>query len=163
MCERRRWRPPGPRPGPRSAVVFGRDDLVIGQAARAALTAQALEDVAQLAERISGDPTVCAVTALRVANACRRMANAAQSGSEADAEVGVLEPVRSLGSASDVLSDPTSSTWLREALRSAMDRDPVDAAHDAEALSTLLQARALRLLEESLDARPSGGVACKAR
>lgn len=45
-----------------------------------------------------------------------------------------------------VLNDPTASTWLREALRSALERDPVDAANDAEALAQLLVQRAERLL-----------------
>lgn len=37
-----------------------------------------------------------------------------------------------------VLSDPSSSQWLRDALRSALDRDAVDAANDAEFLAKLL-------------------------
>ena len=31
-----------------------------------------------------------------------------------------------------VLGDPAASFWLKDALRSALDRDPVDAANDAE-------------------------------
>lgn len=41
-----------------------------------------------------------------------------------------------------VLSDPSTSYWLRDALRSAMVRDPVDAARDALALARLLDDRA---------------------
>jgi hypothetical protein len=37
-----------------------------------------------------------------------------------------------------VLSDPAASFWLKEALRSALTRDPVDAANDAEILFSLL-------------------------
>jgi len=33
-----------------------------------------------------------------------------------------------------VLSDPAASFWLKDALRSALARDPVDAANDAEVL-----------------------------
>ena len=37
-----------------------------------------------------------------------------------------------------VLSDPCASLWLKQALRSALNRDPVDAANDAEVLLRLL-------------------------
>lgn len=40
-----------------------------------------------------------------------------------------------------VLNHPATSKWLREALRSAMDRDPVDATNDAEYLAQLLRER----------------------
>ena len=40
-----------------------------------------------------------------------------------------------------VLSSPASSTWLKDALRAALVRDPVDAAADAEALAGLLARR----------------------
>jgi hypothetical protein len=46
-----------------------------------------------------------------------------------------------------VLEDPAASYWLKEALRSALSRDPVDAANDAEVLYDLLQRRCLELLE----------------
>ena len=42
-----------------------------------------------------------------------------------------------------VLSDPSTSYWLRDALRAAMVRNPVDAANDALVLSRLLDDRAL--------------------
>lgn len=45
-----------------------------------------------------------------------------------------------------VLAAPTTSTWLREALATALDRDPCDAAADAEHLAALLGARADALL-----------------
>lgn len=40
--------------------------------------------------------------------------------------------------AAQILADPTASYWLKDALRSAMARDPVDAANDAEFLSAVL-------------------------
>jgi hypothetical protein len=40
-----------------------------------------------------------------------------------------------------VLSDPTASFWLKDALRSAITRDPVDAANDAEVLFRLVDER----------------------
>lgn len=41
-----------------------------------------------------------------------------------------------------VLEAPTTSPWLRAALRSAIARDPAEAANDAERLAQLLAARA---------------------
>ena len=41
-----------------------------------------------------------------------------------------------------VLSDPSTSYWLRDALRAAIVRDPVDAAGDALLLARLLEDRA---------------------
>ena len=41
-----------------------------------------------------------------------------------------------------VLGEPSTSYWLRDALRSAMVRDPVDAARDALVLARLLDKRA---------------------
>ena len=41
-----------------------------------------------------------------------------------------------------VLSEPSTSYWLRDALRSALVRDPVDAANDAVVLARLLDERA---------------------
>jgi hypothetical protein len=40
-----------------------------------------------------------------------------------------------------ILESPTSSYWLRQALHSALERDSVDAANDAEHLSDLLSRR----------------------
>lgn len=40
-----------------------------------------------------------------------------------------------------VLDDPAASDWLKRALRLALDRDAVDAAHDAEVLADLLRGR----------------------
>ena len=47
-----------------------------------------------------------------------------------------------------LLGDPSCSYWLKDALSSALTRDPVDAANDAEVLATLLDARCRKLLNE---------------
>lgn len=46
----------------------------------------------------------------------------------------------------DVLRDPAASLWLKVALRSALCRDPVDAANDAEVLARLLGRRCEEIL-----------------
>lgn len=46
-----------------------------------------------------------------------------------------------------VLADPAASDWLKVALRSALSRDPVDAANDAEVLAKLLDRRCRHILE----------------
>lgn len=45
-----------------------------------------------------------------------------------------------------VLKDPAASDWLKATLRSALSRDAVDAANDAELLADILRARADALL-----------------
>lgn len=45
-----------------------------------------------------------------------------------------------------LLADPLASMWLKTALTGALDRDPVDAANDAEALSQALANRADKAL-----------------
>ena len=40
-----------------------------------------------------------------------------------------------------VLHDPAASSWLKKCLCSALSRDPVDAANDAEVLAQLLERR----------------------
>jgi hypothetical protein len=47
-----------------------------------------------------------------------------------------------------VLADPAASHWLKNALRSAMARDPVDAANDADVLARLLDLRARKILKQ---------------
>ena len=37
----------------------------------------------------------------------------------------------------EILADPAASVWLKAALRSALSRDPVDAANDADVLARL--------------------------
>ena len=46
----------------------------------------------------------------------------------------------------EVLSDPAASFWLKDGLRSALARDPVDAANDAEVLARLLDIRCRSIL-----------------
>ena len=43
-----------------------------------------------------------------------------------------------LSTIEQILTDPAASEWLKDALRSALSRDPVDAANDAEVLAKLL-------------------------
>jgi hypothetical protein len=45
-----------------------------------------------------------------------------------------------------VLADSAASFWLKDALRSALTRDPVDAANDAEVLAQLLDQRCQEIL-----------------
>ena len=49
----------------------------------------------------------------------------------------------------EILSDPSASYWLQNALRSALSRDPVDAANDADILARLLDGRCRQILEQS--------------
>ena len=42
----------------------------------------------------------------------------------------------------DLLNDPALSHWLRDAMLSALERDPVDAANDAGLLALVLDRRA---------------------
>jgi hypothetical protein len=49
----------------------------------------------------------------------------------------------------EVLRDPAASFWLRHALNSALARDPVDAANDAEVLARLLDRRCRQILGQS--------------
>jgi hypothetical protein len=48
-----------------------------------------------------------------------------------------------------VLADPAASNWLKAALCSALSRDPVDAANDAEVLAKLLDRRCRQILKSS--------------
>ena len=49
----------------------------------------------------------------------------------------------------EVLADFAASFWLITALRSALCRDPVDAAHDSEILARLLEERCDKILSGS--------------
>ena len=56
----------------------------------------------------------------------------------------------------EVLRDPAASLWLRNALRAALVRDPVDAANDAEILARLLDRRCRSIrCQFDEDRRPS--------
>ena len=46
----------------------------------------------------------------------------------------------------EILADPAASSWLKNALREALSRDPVDAANDAEILAKLLDRRCREIL-----------------
>jgi hypothetical protein len=50
----------------------------------------------------------------------------------------------------EVLNDFATSAWLKRALTTALERDPVDALHDAELLQMLLHRRC----QETLQAFP---------
>ena len=56
-----------------------------------------------------------------------------------------------------VLQDPAASFWLKAAIRSALSRDPVDAANDAELLSRLLSCRCDEVLANSLSGAVRSG------
>ena len=49
----------------------------------------------------------------------------------------------------EILRDPAASFWLTDALRSALERDPVDSANDAEVLARLLDRRCRTILGQS--------------
>jgi hypothetical protein len=51
--------------------------------------------------------------------------------------------------AEEILADPAASSWLKDALRSALERDAVDALNDALALAGTLEARLRAALELS--------------
>ncbi len=51
----------------------------------------------------------------------------------------------------EVLADPAASFWLQSALRSALPRDPVDAANDSEVLARLLERRCRRILSSDTE------------
>lgn len=50
-----------------------------------------------------------------------------------------------------ICSDPSLSYWFRNALTTALERDPVDAAHDAGLLAMVLDRRATQVLATGLD------------
>jgi hypothetical protein len=41
-----------------------------------------------------------------------------------------------------IIGNPSTSYWLSDALNASLKRDPIDAAHDAEQLASLLTQRA---------------------
>ena len=49
----------------------------------------------------------------------------------------------------EILDDPSASDWLKGALRSALDRDPVDALNDALVLAAALEQRLRAALDLS--------------
>lgn len=63
----------------------------------------------------------------------------------------------------DVLQDPENSRWLRTALRTALNRDPVDAAADAAKLLKVLERRLAEALREEVYAETATGVTPRAQ
>jgi hypothetical protein len=49
----------------------------------------------------------------------------------------------------EILDDPSASDWLKGALRSALERDPVDALNDALVLAATLEERLRAVLDVS--------------
>jgi hypothetical protein len=49
----------------------------------------------------------------------------------------------------EILDDPSASDWLKGALRSALERDPVDALNDALVLAATLEERLRTVLDLS--------------
>jgi hypothetical protein len=49
----------------------------------------------------------------------------------------------------EILDDPSASDWLKGALRSALERDPVDALNDALVLAATLEERLRAVLDLS--------------
>ena len=56
-------------------------------------------------------------------------------------------PLESDKTIARLLVDPSLSYWLKDALRTALERDPLDALNDAEALCQVLTERAREVLE----------------
>lgn len=54
-----------------------------------------------------------------------------------------------LPSIEQILADPAASGWLKAALHTALSRDPVDAANDAEVLARVLDRWCRQILEQS--------------
>jgi hypothetical protein len=52
-----------------------------------------------------------------------------------------MNPVRIASAVSTILHSPATSYWLKDALAKALNRDCVDACHDAELLAEVLRAR----------------------
>jgi hypothetical protein len=52
-------------------------------------------------------------------------------------------------SINQVLADAAASSWIKQSLRSALSRDPVDAANDAEVLACLLDNRCQKIFSKS--------------
>jgi hypothetical protein len=55
----------------------------------------------------------------------------------------------------EILADPSVSYWLKDALRTAYERDPVDALHDARSLLRLLGQRYTQIVNRDF---ATGGV-----
>ncbi len=49
----------------------------------------------------------------------------------------------------EIMHDPTASQWLKDSLRAALQRDPVDAANDAEWLADYMKTKLDHIVEAS--------------
>jgi hypothetical protein len=49
----------------------------------------------------------------------------------------------------EILGDPAASFWIKAALCSALSRDPVDAANDADLLAQVLELQCRSILKNS--------------
>ena len=58
----------------------------------------------------------------------------------------------SLPTVEEVLSDPSASRWIKAALETALDRDPIDALNDALVLAALLDQHVRDVLGIDADA-----------
>jgi hypothetical protein len=60
-----------------------------------------------------------------------------------------MKPIATSASAEgeEILDDPSASDWLKGALRSAIERDPVDALNDALLLAATLEERLRTVLD----------------
>lgn len=67
--------------------------------------------------------------------------------------IGALAPEAPIPTIADILGDQSTSFWLKNALRGSLQRDPVEAAHDAALLVRVLESRVDRLTETLLKAR----------
>jgi hypothetical protein len=54
-----------------------------------------------------------------------------------------------LPSIAQIIADPAASEWLKAALHTALSRDPVDAANDAEVLAKVLDRCCRQILQRS--------------
>ncbi len=52
------------------------------------------------------------------------------------------------------LENPATTYWLRDAIKSALQRDPVDALHDAEELAYLLRDRLDQIISGPVEEPP---------
>jgi len=74
---------------------------------------------------------------------------------EAAAEIGRMasefdrRQPEDLPSSAQIMADPAASGWLKAALHTALSRDPVDAANDAEVLAKVLDRWRRQMLERS--------------
>lgn len=74
-----------------------------------------------------------------------------RTSAEEVSDAPVTDGAHPLPSIEDVLADRAGSAWLKAALASALDRDPVDALNEALVLTVLLEARLREVLGIDID------------